>query len=188
MKIIVESSARHAHVTQQDLETLFGAGYQLTNKRDLSQPGQFLSDEKIKLVGPKGEIDRVSILGPVRPSTQVELSFTDARSLGITPPVRESGDVCGSCGVTLIGPNGQVEICEGAIVAKRHLHLTPEDCAKFNLADKQIVSVKIPGDRSVTFNQVVVRCSPSFRARMHIDFDEANAAGMAGEVEGEIIP
>ena len=188
MNIIVESSARHAHVTKEDLETLFGAGYQLTVKRDLSQPGQFLSDEKVKLIGPKGEIDRVSILGPIRLNTQVELSFTDARSLGIAPPVRESGDICGSACVTIVGPNGQVEICEGAIVAKRHLHLTPEDCEKFGVSDKQLVSVKLPGERSVTFNQVVVRSSPNFRARMHIDFDEANAAGLAGEVEGEIIP
>lgn len=185
-KIMVETSARHLHLSQADLETLFGAGYQLTNKKDLSQPGQFACEEKVEVVGPKGSL-RMSILGPTRAATQVEVSFTDARALGLRPPVRESGDIEGTPGVKLVGPNGEVEIERGVIVAKRHIHVTPEEAAQLGLSDKEIVSVKLSGEREVTFGETVVRVSPKFAAAMHIDTDEANAAGIAGTVDGEII-
>ncbi|MEG2857697.1 MAG: PduL/EutD family phosphate acyltransferase, partial [Clostridia bacterium] len=148
LKVVVETSSRHVHVTQADLETLFGAGAELHHKRDLSQPGQFLSEEKVQVVGPKRSIDGVSILGPVRPATQVEISLTDARTLGITAPVRESGKVSGSAGVKIVGPAGEIELSEGAIAAKRHIHLTPADAAKYGLNDQDIVSVDIEGDRA----------------------------------------
>lgn len=186
-KIIIETSARHVHVSQKDLEILFGADATLTPKKDLSQPGQFACEERITVVGPKRSLERVSILGPVRPATQVELSLTDARSIGLSAPVRESGDIAGSTGCKLVGPCGEVEITEGVIAAKRHIHFTPADAEAAGVVDKQIVSVKVGGERGVTFGEVVVRVSDKFQARMHIDTDEANAAGIAGEVEGEII-
>ncbi|MDR1563679.1 MAG: phosphate propanoyltransferase [Oscillospiraceae bacterium] len=188
MKILVETSARHAHLSQADLETLFGAGYALTNKKDLSQPGQFACFERVDLVGPKGTIAGVSILGPVRPSSQVELSLTDARKIGISAPIRESGDIAGTPGGKLVGPKGEVEISEGVIAAKRHIHLTPADAANFGLADKQIVEVKISTpERTTTYGDVVCRVNPNFAAAMHIDTDESNAAGINGSIEGEII-
>ena len=184
--ILVETSARHIHVSAADLEVLFGAGYALTPKKDLSQPGQFACEERVDVVGPKRTIAGVSILGPVRPATQVEISLTDARSIGVTAPVRESGDVAGSGGCKLVGPKGEVEIAEGVIVAKRHIHMTPEDAAEYGVQDKQVVSVKVENaDRSLTFGDVVVRVSPKFALAMHIDTDEANAAG--GVKEGTII-
>ena len=186
MNFIVETSARHIHVTQQTLETLFGAGHQLTNKKDLSQPGQFACEEKVTLVGPKGQL-KVSILGPVRPADQVELSFTDARTLGLKAvPVRESGDVAGTPGIKLVGPKGEVEIAEGVLVAKRHIHMTPEDADKLGVKDKEIVSVKAESqERSCIFGDVVVRVSEKFALAMHIDTDEANAA--FGVKEGYIV-
>lgn len=186
-EILLEGSARHVHVTTADLETLYGAGFALTVKRMLSQPGEFLTDEKLRVEGPKGAIDRVSILGPVRKATQVELSLTDTRVLGINAPVRESGDIEGSAAVRLIGPAGTVELSQGAIVAKRHVHLRPEDAEKIGVENKQIVSVRVPGERGMTFHEVVIRVSPNFMPAMHIDFDEVNAAGLTGEVFGEII-
>jgi len=187
MKILVECSARHVHVTKSDLETLFGAGYTLHNVRELSQPGQFLTEEKLRIEGPKGFMDRVSILGPERPATQIEISITDARKLGITPPVRESGDVAGSAPLKLVGPAGSVELSQGAIIAKRHLHITPEESEKYNLRDKETVMVMVPGERALVFDETVVRVSEKFRARMHIDVDEFNAAGLSGDVMGEVI-
>lgn len=185
-KFIVETSARHIHVTAATLEALFGKGAQLHNKKDLSQPGQFACEEKVTLVGPKGQLN-VSILGPCRPADQVELSFTDARALGITPPVRESGDVAGAPGLKLVGPAGEVEMKEGAIVAKRHIHMTPADAEVFGVSDKQIVSVKLDTARPLIFGDVVVRVSPKFALAMHIDTDECNAAGAFGQVFGEIV-
>lgn len=137
--ILVETSARHLHVSAADLETLFGAGYQLTPKKDLSQPGQFACEERVDVVGPKRTISGVSILGPVRPETQVELSLTDARSIGIVAPVRESGDITGSGACKLVGPKGEVELTSGVIIAKRHIHMTPADAAEYNCTDKEIV-------------------------------------------------
>lgn len=187
MNFIVETSARHVHVTQEDLEVLFGKGYELTKKKDLSQPGQFATNEKVTIVGPKKEM-AASILGPVRPASQVEISLTDARTLGITAPVRESGDIAGSGACKLVGPCGEVELKEGVIAAKRHIHATPEDAEKLGVKDKDIVSVKIDTDgRSLVFGDVVVRVSPKFALAMHIDTDESNAAGCGREVFGEIV-
>lgn len=186
MKILVETSARHVHVTEADLNTLFGAGYQLTVKKELSQPGQYASNERVTVVGPKKELANVSILGPCRNATQVELSATDARSIGINAPVRESGDIAGSAGCKLVGPAGEVEIAEGVIVAKRHVHMTPEDAAAAGVADKEIVKVAVETDgRSLVFGDVVIRVSDKFSTAMHIDTDESNAAG--GPTGGEIV-
>lgn len=186
MKILVETSARHVHVTEADLNTLFGAGYQLTVKKELSQPGQYASNERVTVVGPKKELANVSILGPCRNATQVELSATDARSIGINAPVRESGDIAGSAGCKLVGPAGEVEITEGVIVAKRHVHMTPEDAAAAGVADKEIVKVAVETDgRSLVFGDVVIRVSDKFSTAMHIDTDESNAAG--GPTSGEIV-
>lgn len=186
-KFLVETSARHIHVTEQTLAALFGAGAVLHNKKDLSQPGQFACEEKVTLVGPKGEL-KVSILGPTRPADQVELSFTDARTLGLKAvPVRESGDVAGTPGLRLIGPAGEVEMPEGVIIAKRHIHMTPADAERFGVADKQIVKVALDTARPLVFDDVVVRVSPKFALAMHIDTDECNAAAAFGEVYGKII-
>ena len=188
-KVLVETSARHIHVSLDALEALFGKGYQLTNKKDLSQPGQYACAEKLEVVGPKGKL-KASILGPVRPATQVELSLTDARSIGVSAPNRESGDVANTPGCKLVNPeNGnEYEITEGVIAAKRHIHLTPADAESFGVSDKEIVSVKIDSDgRSTVYGDVVVRVSDKFAAAMHIDTDEANAACAFGTVYGEIV-
>ncbi len=185
-KILVETSARHIHLTQEHVEILFGQGHQLTHKKDLSQPGQFACEERVTVVGPKKELANVSVLGPVRTATQLELSGTDARSIGLPIFIRESGDIKGTAGCKLIGPAGEVEITEGVIVAKRHIHITPEDAQSFGVSDKEIVKVKITSnDRSLIFDDVVIRVSPSFATAMHIDTDESNACG--GAKEGEIV-
>ena len=185
-KILVETSARHIHVCEATLKTLFGEGATLTNKKDLSQPGQFACEEKVEVVGPKGSL-KMSILGPTRPVDQIEVSFTDARTLGITPPVRESGDVEGTPGVKLVGPCGEVVIDAGVMVAKRHIHMTPEDAAEIGVSDKEIVKVKLDTARPLIFDDVVVRVSPKFALAMHIDTDECNAACAFGQVFGEIV-
>ena len=188
MKFIVETSARHVHVTQEHLEILFGKVYELTKKKDLSQPGQYACEERVTVVGPKKELKGVSILGPVRPASQVEISLTDARSIGIAAPIRESGDIAGSGACKLVGPCGEVDLTEGVIAAKRHIHATPEDAEKLGVQDKDVVSVKIDTDgRSLVFGDVVVRVSPKFALAMHIDTDESNAAGCGREVYGEIV-
>lgn len=188
MKFIVETSARHVHVTQEHLEILFGKGYELTKKKDLSQPGQYACEERVTVVGPKKELKGVSILGPVRPASQVEIPLTDARSIGIAAPIRESGDIAGSGACKLVGPCGEVDLTEGVIAAKRHIHATPEDAEKLGVQDKDVVSVKIDTDgRSLVFGDVVVRVSPKFALAMHIDTDESNAAGCGREVYGEIV-
>ena len=187
-KVLVETSARHLHVTQEHLEVLFGKGAVLNNKKDLSQPGQFATTEKVDVVGPKRTLAGVTILGPVRPATQVEISLTDARSVGISAPVRESGDIAGSAGCKLVGPKGEVEIKEGVIVAKRHIHATPADAAELGVQDKEVVGLKIDTpDRSLVFGDVVVRVSDKFALACHLDTDEANAAGCSGEVFGTIV-
>lgn len=187
-KFIVETSARHLHVTEKDLATLFGADAKLTNKKDLSQPGQFATTEKVTVVGTRGELKGVTILGPCRPATQVEISLTDARSLGINAPVKESGDIEGSGGCKLVGPCGEVTLEKGVIVAKRHIHTTPAEAVELNIKDKQIVWVKIQSaDRSLILGDVVVRVHENFATAMHLDTDEANAAHCVGEVFGEII-
>ena len=187
-KILVETSARHVHVTQEVLEALFGAGRQLVSKKDLSQPGQFASTDKVKVVGPKGEL-AMSILGPCRDHNQVEVSFSDARALGVSAPVRESGDIANAAPCKLVGPAGEVELKEGVIVAKRHIHMTPKDAEELGVTNGEIVSVKCESkfDRHLIFGDVVVRVSPKYALAMHIDTDECNAGGLAGEVYGEIV-
>ena len=190
MDFMVETSARHVHVTREVLDILFGKGYELHVKKMLSQPGQFAcTNEKIKLCGPKGEL-MVSVLGPARKACQVELSFTDARALGLKDvPVRESGDVAGTPGIKLVGPAGELEIAEGCIIAKRHVHMTPADAAAFGVENGQIVSVKVDAGkgRAVVFGDTVIRVSDKFALAMHIDTDECNAAAAFGEVRGEIV-
>ena len=187
-KILVETSARHVHLSQADLEILLGKGAELTVKKMLSQPGQFAcANEKITLVGPKGQLT-VSVLGPTRKANQVELSFTDARALGLAGvPVRESGDVAGTPGLKMVGPAGEVDIEEGVIIAKRHIHMTPEDAKAFGVEDKQVVKVKINSARTTVFDDVVCRVHPTYALAMHIDTDECNAACAFGEVYGEVI-
>lgn len=185
---IVETSARHVHVTQEHLEILFGKGHELTKKKDLSQPGQFACEERVTIVGPKKELAGVSILGPVRPETQVELSATDARSIGIAAPIRESGDVAGSGACKIVGPEGEIEIKEGVIVAKRHIHLTPADAEELGVTDKQVVWVKVTTpERSAVLGDVVCRVSEKYARAMHIDTDESNAIGAPRELYGEIV-
>ena len=187
-KVLVETSACHVHLTEEHIEALFGKGASLTPKKDLSQPGQFACEERVTVVGPKKSIPNVIILGPARPASQVEVSLTDARTLGVVAPVRESGDIAGSGACKLVGPCGEVELSEGVIAAKRHIHLTPETAAEIGVEDKQIVSVKIDSaDRTTVFGDVVCRVSPKFAPAMHIDTDESNAACAFGECYGEII-
>ena len=188
MKVMVETSAHHVHVTKETLEALFGKGATLTNKKNLSQPGQFACVEKVTVVGPKSEM-KMSILGPERSADQVEISLTDARKLGIAAPVRESGDIAGTPGCKLVGPEGEVEIECGVIAAKRHIHLDPKTAEEFGLKDKQLVSVKVGENtgRATTFGDVVIRVNANYAPAMHIDTDESNAAGLGGTVDGEII-
>ena len=184
-KILVETSARHIHLTQETVEKLFGEGYQLTVKKMLSQPGQFATNEKLTIVGPKGEL-KASVLGPVRKANQVELSLTDARTIGVKALVRESGDIEGTEGCKLVGPCGEVTIENGVIAAKRHIHFHSSDGEKFGVTNGQIVSVKVESkDRSLVFGDVVCRVSDKFSLAMHIDTDESNAAG--GPTEGTIV-
>ena len=186
-KFIVETSARHVHVTKEALETLFGSGFELEVKKMLSQPGQYASSQKVEVVGPKGSL-MCSILGPCRNFNQVELSLTDARTIGVAVPVRESGDIKGSTPVKLVGPNGEVELTEGAIAAKRHIHMTEADAKEFGVQNGEIVSVKVETEgRSLIFADTVVRVSNKFALAMHIDTDEANAGALSGVVYGEII-
>ena len=179
MEFIVEVSARHVHLTQEHVEALFGAGHELTFDRPLSQPGQFLRKEKVMIRNGERQIDRVSILGPVRKASQVEVSKTDSVTLKVDGMVRESGDIAGTAGIEVVGPCGSVMLPEGLIVAKRHIHITPEAAEEAGVADKQIVSVAVNTDgRKMIFGDVVVRVSPSFAVAMHIDTDEANAASV----------
>lgn len=186
--VMVETSARHVHVTEETLEILFGKGYQLTKKKDLSQPGQFACEERVQVIGPKNSFPAVSILGPTRSADQVELSASDARSIGVAAPVRESGDIAGSGACKLVGPKGEVELKEGVIIAKRHIHMTPEDAENYGVKDKQVVSVKIDSpERSLVFGDVVVRVSPKFKLAMHIDTDESNAVMAGRDATGVIV-
>ena len=187
-KVLVETSARHMHLTDEAVAVLYGADAKLEVKKMLSQPGQFATaNEKIKVVGPKGEI-MCSVLGPTRKANQVELSFTDARVLGLkNVPVRESGDVAGTPGVKLVGPAGEVEISEGCIIAKRHIHFDTASAEAMGIKDKQIVKVKIDSDRTTIFDDVVCRVHDTYALAMHIDTDECNAACAFGEIYGEIV-
>jgi propanediol utilization protein len=185
--IPIEASGRHVHLRRDDLDVLFGRGHKLTHRGDLSQPGQFSCEERVRVVGPKGEFSSVIILGPERPRTQIEISLTDANILGVNAPIRLSGDTFGTPGIRIVGPAGKVETDDGVIAAKRHIHMTLEDAASYGVRDGQIVSVKIYGERGTTFHDVVLRVSPKFATYMHIDYDEANACaftkGMMGFLE-----
>lgn len=187
-KVLVETSARHIHLTAEAVEILYGTGAVLTPKKMLSQPDQFAAaNDKITLVGPKGTL-AVSVLGPVRKANQVELSYTDARTLGLKDiPVRESGDLAGTPGLKMVGPAGEIEIEEGVIIAKRHIHFSPADAEAFGVQDKQLVSVKLATERPVILEDVVCRVSPSYALAMHIDTDECNAAAAFGTVYGEVL-
>ncbi len=189
-KIIpIEISAKHVHLSQEAVDVLFGAGHQLTQKRDLSQPGQYLCEERVCLVGPKGEMKNVAVLGPVRPATQVEISVTDSRSLGVAPIVRESGDVAGSSAITITNADGSksYELKEGVIVAKNHIHMTTADAAKLDVTNGEIVKVLTKTDRPITFEEVVCRVNDSYALSMHIDFDEANACLCGAGTTGLVI-
>ena len=182
----LEASGRHVHVTKEQAKVLFG--HSLTPKRPLSQPGQYLSNERVMIMGPKGKLENVAVLGPERKAAQVEISLTDGRNLGIVPPVRLSGDVKNSPGCTLIGPNGRLELSEGVICAQRHIHLTPEEGRRFSVADKQVVKFQTYTQRPVVFENVVVRINPEFAGAAHLDYDEANACGFQKGDWGRIIP
>lgn len=187
-KILVETSARHIHISPEDLKILCGENSELEVRAMLSQPGQYASNTRLQVVGPKGSFPSVTILGPTRKESQVEVSLTDARVLGLTVPVRESGDIEGTPGIKLIGPKGEVTLTKGLIVAKRHVHMTPSDAALFNVQNSEVVQIKVKsGDRSLIFDDVVIRVREDFALAMHIDTDEANAAGICGEVFGELI-
>lgn len=176
LKIPVGVSNRHIHVSEKDMETLFGSGSQLTKFKDLAQPGQYAAEEKVEMIGPKGSIGGVRVLGPTRGKTQIEISRTDSFKLGLNPPVRDSGDLAGSEPITLKGPQGSVELTEGVIIAHRHIHITPDLAEKHGLQDKQMVSVSCDGPRALTFGNVLVRVSDKFSLEFHVDVDEANAA------------
>lgn len=182
----LEASGRHVHVTKEQALTLFG--HPLTPKRPLSQPGQYLAEERVTVIGPKGEFENVAVLGPERREAQVEISLTDGRTLGIDPPVRLSGDVAGSPGAVLVGPRGRVELTQGVVAAQRHIHLTPEDAARFGVRDKQVVKLQALTHRPLTFSDVAVRVSPEFASFAHLDYDEANACGFRKGDLGRIVP
>jgi len=187
-KFIVETSARHIHISQEDLEILCGKGAKLEVRAPLSQPGQFVSTTRLTLVGPRGTMERVSILGPCRKHSQVEISLTDARALGLSAPIRESGDIAGTPGIKLVGSVGELTLKEGLIIAKRHIHMTTKDAAEFGVTNGEIVGVKITTpQRSLVLADTVIRVRDDFALAMHIDTDEANAAGLNGNGEGQLI-
>lgn len=188
MRIPIEISARHIHLSRPDLEKLFGAGFEMIKLRDLSQPGQFAARQTVTLAGPKGRLEKVRILGPCRARTQVEISGTDAKKLGLKPPVRDSGNLKGAPGLKISGPAGTVNLKQGVILALRHIHLDPATAAKLGVKNRDRVKVDTKGTRDLLFENVLVRVDPAFRPAMHIDTDEANAAGIdEGNNEGEII-
>lgn len=177
MKLPIALSNKHIHLSQADIDVLFGQGYELTHKKDLSQPGQFACEEMVEVVGPKGST-KMRVLGPARPESQVEVSLADARGLGIAVPVRQSGDVEGTPGCKLVGPKGEVEMTKGVIVAARHIHMSLEDAERFGVKDKDVVSVQTTGERALLFNNVLVRANAAFALEMHVDLEEGNAAGV----------
>ena len=182
----LEASGRHVHVTAEQARILFG--HPLTPKRPLSQPGQYLANERVTVVGPKGEFQNVAVLGPERKEAQVEISLTDGRVLGIDAPIRQSGNVAGTPGAVLVGPKGRVELRQGVMAAQRHIHLTPQEGTKFGVKDGQVVRLRTFTDRPVVFENVVVRIRPDFAAAVHLDYDEANACGFRNGDLGRILP
>ncbi len=185
--IEVEASGRHAHLSRQDVDILFGPGYKLTPVKELSQPGQYACSERVTISGPKGAIKNVVVLGPERKASQVEVSLTDALALGIKAPIRQSGDITGTPEITVSNGEKQVKLSQGLIVAKRHMHITPEDAERFHVTDGEIVKVKVFGARPLIFDDLVVRVSKDFRTYIHIDYDEANACGFTKGTLGMII-
>lgn len=186
--IPVSVSARHVHLSPQHIEALFGKEYELTKQMDLSQPGQFASNETIIIAGPKGSLQHVRVYGPSRKSTQAEISRTDAIKIGIRPPIRQSGDIAGSAPFTLIGPAGSVSLTEGLQIAQAHIHMSPRDAQNFGVTNGDFVSVEIRGERPLTIHQVLIRVSDRFRLEMHIDTDEANAGFIRSGAPGRIVP
>lgn len=184
---VIEGSGRHVHLCRQDIERLFGEGYELTKVKELSQPGQFACRERVNLVGPKGMLTNVVILGPEREHSQVEVSLTDARLLGVKAPTRESGDLKGSAGIIIVNKDRHIALEEACIVAKRHVHVAEADAARLGVTNGQIVKVKTHTDRPLIFDDVVIRVSPKYQTFMHIDFDEANACDLKNGDLGEII-
>ncbi|MBI0580742.1 phosphate propanoyltransferase [Neobacillus cucumis] len=180
-------SARHCHLSQTDLETLFGKGYELTKKAELSQPGQFAANETVVIVGPRGSIEKVRILGPARSLTQVEVSKTDAVKLGVNPPIRESGNIAGSAPITLVGPKGSIYKNEGLIIAQTHIHMHPDDAVHFGVENGEYVRIRTEGERPVSFEKVLIRVSPRYRLEMHIDTDEANAGLITSGQSGILV-
>ena len=186
-EFMVEASGRHVHLSKGHLEQLFGKGYELTIAKELSQPGQYAAKERIRVIGPKGEFSNVVILGPCRDFSQVELSLTDCKDIGIKGVLRESGKIEGTPGILIGVGENYIQLDKGAIVAKRHIHMTPEDAEKLNVKDNELVKVKVSGERPVIFDDVLIRVKSSFRLSMHIDYDEANACGYTSGVKGSII-
>ncbi|WP_017416391.1 ethanolamine utilization phosphate acetyltransferase EutD [Clostridium tunisiense] len=185
--ILVEASGRHVHLSKDDVEVLFGKGYKLTKKRELSQPGQYLCEEKVTLIGPKGTIHNVSVLGPEREETQVELSKTDAVAIGAKAPVKMSGDIEKSGSVVLSSGNAVLKLDKGVIAAKRHIHITPEDAKRYNVSNNEEVNIKVIGERGVIFTNVAVRVSDKFNTVVHLDYDEANACGFTKGMKAVIV-
>ncbi|MCM3568522.1 phosphate propanoyltransferase [Neobacillus mesonae] len=185
--IPIAVSARHCHLSQSDLEALFGEGYELTKKADLSQPGQFAANETITIAGPRGSLEKVRILGPARKMTQVEVSLTDSIKLGSKPPLRESGDIAGSAAITLVGPKGSLYKKEGLIIAQTHIHMSPDDADRFSVKNGEYVKVEAGGIRPVTLGKVLIRVSPRYKLEMHVDTDEANAGFITGKTKGKLI-
>jgi acetate kinase len=186
-KIPIEVSAHHVHLSRGDLDALFGSGYELTHRASLSQPGQYASQETLDLIGPRGTVERVRILGPERRQSQVEIAMTEEFKLGIKAPIRASGDLDGSPGVTLQGPQGAIDIPEGVICSVRHIHMTPEDALSFGVRDRDICMVRVEGDRTLIFGDVLIRVNPDYRLAMHIDTDEANAAHIRNGMIGHMV-
>lgn len=185
--IEVEASGRHVHLSRGDMEALFGSNYELTKAKDLSQPGQYACKERVTITGPKGSIKNVIVLGPCRSNTQVEVSLTDLASLGLKAPVKQSGDLEGSLGLKISAGDNEISIDRGLIVAKRHIHITPEDATKFGVHDNEVINVKVFGDRPLVFEDVVVRVNANYRTYMHIDYDEANACGFKKGTVAKIV-
>jgi putative phosphotransacetylase len=186
-EVPIAVSNRHVHLSKEHVERLFGRGYQLNKLKDLSQPGQFACKETVTLIGPKGKVEKVRVLGPARGDTQIEVSLYDGFSLGITPPIRDSGDIEGTPSVIIQGPRGQLKVDKGLICAARHIHMHSDDAARFNVTNGQRVQVKVQGQRGVVFDNVLIRVSPKYRLEMHIDLDEANAAQIKNGQIGVII-
>ena len=186
-KVNVGLSNKHMHLKQEDIEALFGKGHTLTVFKELKQPGQFACEEKVDVVGPKGTIKGLRVLGPARPETQVELALTDARAIGISVPVRESGKLDGSAGCKLVGPKGEVDLKYGVIAALRHVHMSPAQAEEAGVKDKDMVSLKITGEREIVFHQVLVRAANGHEAEAHLDTDEGNAALCGADTVAEII-